>query len=314
VTGATGFLGRHLLRLLQDGGATVRALVRRPPSPRLDADVVIGAVEDARAAAALVDGCTAVFHTAAMVTPWVSHPEAQYRTNVDGTCRVVEAAVAAGVPVVVTSSISVLDPYPAPRLIRAIDRNHYVRSKRRALEHLREARRAGAHVTALLPSGITGPGDCAPTAIGRLVRDTMLGRPPRACFDGGIYLIDVRDVARAHVLALGVAADDYALPGEYWPLRRLFTYVGGLGGRRRRQVPVPTQVAVAGAAVLNATAILVTRRAPLVTPAWVHHLASAGSREYPDDSSRLGLALRPVEDSLTDSVNWFRDRGRHESS
>src|SRR3981081_879292 len=102
VTGATGFLGSHVARVLAECGAQLRLLVR-PTSDRrsLDAvknaDGVVGDLRDAASIEKALSGCDVVFHVAADYRLWVRDPDEMYRSNVEGTRSLLEAARKQGV-------------------------------------------------------------------------------------------------------------------------------------------------------------------------------------------------------------------------
>jgi len=271
-------------------------------------DVVEGDVRNPDCLHQLMHGADIIFHTAAVVQPWVREAGEMYAINEHASVKIVSCALDRDLPVVYTSSITALDPFPRHPLIDHLDPNHYVRAKRNALALVRRARSEGAKVATVLPSGVIGPGDREPTAIGRLVMGLMKGTAPTISFPGGLYLVDVRDVAWAHIRASTCGPRDYVLPGEFWPLEQLFDVVSTLGGRQARHLRVPMPIAVLGAAVMSAWADLVTRRAPIITPAWVHYFSKAQDIQYPDDALELGISMRRVVDSLKDAVGWFQGR------
>src|SRR5579883_2784740 len=97
VTGASGFVGWHVARLLIERGYSVRALVR-PQSKvvGLDVETVAGDLRDPDSLTRAVQGCALVFHVAADYRLWAKHPEELYRSNVEGTRHLLEAARNAG--------------------------------------------------------------------------------------------------------------------------------------------------------------------------------------------------------------------------
>jgi nucleoside-diphosphate-sugar epimerase len=167
VTGGTGFLGSHLVSLLQGRGAEVRVLLRPgTPPDRLPAAVGhrVGDVRDAAALGPAFAGADVVFHLAALTAPW--GPRAPYlETNVGGTAAVAAACQAAGVSrLVYVSSMVVLGiecdrrglgedaPYAATFV------SPYEESKVRAEQLVRErARATGLPVTVLRPGMGWGP-------------------------------------------------------------------------------------------------------------------------------------------------------------
>jgi dihydroflavonol-4-reductase len=303
VTGATGFVGSHLIKLLRRGKVLVRALVRKPLSSRTIPGVVHvqGDVRDASAVRELVADTDVIFHTAAVVRPWTRNPRDQYDIGTTGTACILDAAREGSISVVCTSSVMVYNPYPPPWPVRTLDANSYVRAKHVAQRMVRRARESGLRASTVAPSGIIGPGDGRPTAIGQIILDAMAGHVPPLTFLGGIHLIDIRDVVEAHVLAALADPDDYCLPGELWTLNRLFKALSP----RSRQCRVPGAVAFGGAIFMTGWA-RISQRPPQITPAWVHYFREALSVRYRSDSDRLGLSERSVARAIVDAMEWYR--------
>jgi len=287
----------------------VRVLLRAQspnPFPGLKAvEVVRGDITDFASVGELVRNVSAVFHTAALVVPWVKNPAIQYKINVGGTQCVLRIAAASQIPVVCTNSIAALAPYPPPVSIRWLDGNHYVKSKRTCLRLVQKARSRGVQAYSVIPSGIVGPEDCRPTAIGHLVSDISQNHGRLICFNGGLYLVDVSDVAEAHWRALGQEPADYVLPGEYWSLDRLFTAIGHAAGKETRLLRVPYLTTLLGSKLLSIWSSVWTNKPPVITPAWVHYFRQAISMKYQDDSGRLGIKQTPVSQSIENTVAWF---------
>ena len=113
VTGATGFVGSHVARALAEQGADLRLLVRSSSDLRniqdLKAERVTGDLRDAGSLKKAVSGCEAVFHVAADYRLWVRDPDEMYRSNVEGTRAILEAARENRVRrVVYTSSVATM--------------------------------------------------------------------------------------------------------------------------------------------------------------------------------------------------------------
>src|SRR6202140_4114832 len=113
VTGATGFLGSHVARVLAEQGADLRLLVRPTSDLRnlddLNADRVVGDLRDAASISKALSGCDVVFHVAADYRLWVRDPDEMYRSNVEGTRSLLEAARKQGVRrVLYTSSVATM--------------------------------------------------------------------------------------------------------------------------------------------------------------------------------------------------------------
>ena len=212
VTGATGFIGGNLARLLWQRGHQVRALVR-PESNTLTIDgtgieAVHGDILDLNSVARAAQGCEAVFHCAASYTFWSRDHRTVYRTNVEGTANVLSAASQAGVSrLVYTSTVSTVGlpnghmatedtPLDPSRLS-----GHYKKSKYQAELLALKSASEGLPVVVVNPTTPVGPWDVKPTPTGKIVLDFLLGRIP-AYLDTGMNLVDVEDVAVGHILAM----------------------------------------------------------------------------------------------------------------
>ncbi len=261
VTGATGFVGGHVAADLLSAGWDVRALARPRSlaSGRLPdgCEPAAGDLRDAAAVERAVDGADAVFHVAALYSLARHRAAEVYRNNVDGTSNVLRAAGRRGAPVVHTSSVATIGlpadgspgdedtPLPPSQVIGAYKRSK-VDTERLALAAAAE----GRHVVVVNPTAPVGPGDAAPTPTGRIVSDFLAGRIP-AYVNTGLNVVDVRDVATGHRLALeqGAPGRRYILGNANMTLREILAALAAIAGRRAPRVRLPHAVAIAVAAV-----------------------------------------------------------------
>ncbi len=205
VTGATGFLGSHVARALADQGADLRLLVRPTSNLRnlegLKAETATGDLRDAASLEKAMSGCDTVFHVAADYRLWVRDPEEMYRSNVEGTRAILEAARKNGVRrVVYTSSVATMgftsNGHPADEdspVSLADMIGHYKRSKFMAEQVALEAGRSGMHVVTVNPTTPIGEQDVKPTPTGRIVVDFLKRKFP-AYVETGLNLVDVTGV------------------------------------------------------------------------------------------------------------------------
>src|ERR1700757_2665076 len=213
VTGATGFLGSHVARVLSDEGAQLRLLVRSNSNPQnlrgLKADTAVGDLRDASSIEKAMAGCDTVFHVAADYRLWVRDPAEMYRSNVGGTRAILEAARKNGVRrMVYTSSVATMgftaNGHPADEdspVSLADMIGHYKRSKFMAEQVALEAGRSALDVVVVNPSTPIGEMDVKPTPSGRIVVDFLKKKFP-AYLDTGLNLVDATECARGHVAAL----------------------------------------------------------------------------------------------------------------
>lgn len=315
VTGATGFLGQHLVRELVATGATVRGLSRSPAGDAavaaLGAEPVRGDMGDAVALGAAVAGADAVFHTAADTNTWTPGNAAQTATNVGGTTRLLEAARAAGVGAFVhTSSVSAYSHMVHEVLREDVPQRggeSWINYERNKFESERRVRASGLPWLVFQPSHILGPGDRQNWS--RLIRLVDQGRLPGVPPGSGAFA-DVREVAKAQVRAWrdGIRGEAFLLGGAHASFLEFVTEAGRQLGRPVPKKATPAFALMAYARVLDAVS-RITRRAPEVTPAGAtftcHHLRVDSSKA----ERLLGYRGTPLPDLLADTIAWLRAEG-----
>jgi dihydroflavonol-4-reductase len=322
LTGATGFVGSAVARVLAARGHRLRLLVR-PTSDRrnlagLDAELALGDLTDPASLARAARGCRYLFHVAADYRFWVPDPQAMLRANVDGTLAVMRAAQEAGVERIVhCSSVAALgwkaDGTPADENTPTNEADFigtYKRSKflaERAVMDLVHGE--GLPAIVVNPSGPVGPRDIKPTPTGKMIRDASAGRIP-AYLDTGLNLVHVDDVAEGHALALekGQVGERYILGGENLLLKDILALVADVVGRRPPRIEVPEAVLWPAAWFMEGLARL-TGLPPMMTR---DHIKMARHRMFYSSAKamrELGYAPRPLRAAVEDAVAWFRANG-----
>jgi dihydroflavonol-4-reductase len=248
---------------------------------------------------------------------WTPDPAMLYRTNVDGTRVVLEAAGEAGVTRVVhTSSVGAVGipedgrPGTEDTPVTLADMvGHYKRSKFLAEQVALEFARRGLPVVIVNPSAPIGPWDVKPTPTGQMIVDFMRGRM-LASVDTGLNIVHVRDVARGHLLAAerGTPGERYILGHRDLSLVDIFGILAEITGRRAPRFRVPYAVAWLGAACCE-TVARVTGRPPAV-PLTAVRMARKRMYFSPARAVReLGLPQTDVRTALADAVAWFEVHG-----
>jgi dihydroflavonol-4-reductase len=321
VTGATGFVGAAVARALGRAGWEVRVLVRagsdRSNLQPLALEAVEGDLADSNSLERALEGCGGLFHVAADYRLGARDPTPLYRTNVDGTRNILNAARRAGVPrVVYTSSVATIGipPDGSPgeeRTPVALSRmiGHYKRSKYLAEEVARDAARTGMSVVIVNPSTPVGPGDVKPTPTGQLVLDAACGRMP-AYVDTGLNIVHVDDVAAGHLLAFerGRPGERYILGGEDMTLQAILAEIARLVGRTPPRIRLP-YAAVLPIAYLAEAFARVSGRSGRVTLEGVRMSRKRMFFSSAKAVSELGYRWRPPAEAFEDAVRWFRERG-----
>jgi len=322
VTGASGFVGAAVARALLRAGWQVAVLVR-PSSDltnlqKLGAERVTGDLTDRPSLDRALAGCEAVFHVAADYRLGARHPQDLYRTNVEGTRNILNAARAARVArVVYTSSVACVgipadgSPGREDTPVTVNDMiGHYKRSKFLAEQVAREAARSGVSVVIVNPSTPVGPGDVKPTPTGQMVLDAAAGRMP-AYVDTGLNIVHVDDVAAGHLLAFqrGGDGERYILGGQDMTLRDILLEIARLTGRPPPRIRLSTSVLLP----IAYAADLVARVTGAPNRITVEGVRMARKRMYFSSEKAvrdLGYAWRPVTQAFADAVVWFREQGR----
>jgi len=322
VTGATGFLGSHVARVLADQGASLRLLVRPTSNLKnlqgLNAETATGDLRDAVSLEKAMSGCDTIFHVAADYRLWVRDPGEMYRSNVEGTRAILEAARKNNVlRVVYTSSVATIgftrDGRPANEdspVSLADMIGHYKRSKFMAEQVALEAGRSGMQVVTVNPTTPVGEQDVKPTPTGRIVLDFLKRKFP-AYVDTGLNLVDVRECARGHVAALekGKSGERYILGGEDLTLKQILDKLGQLTGLPSPKVKLPYAFAFAAGVVDEAITGMLLRREPRATVDTVRMGKKKMFASSAKAERELGWKLVPVEDALRRAVEGFRANG-----
>ena len=317
VTGASGFVGWHVARLVAESGVPVRAMTRgRKPVPDLNVEVVQGDLTDRASLERAVDGCSTVYHVAADYRLWSPNPAELYQSNVDGTRHLLQSAKEAGVDrVVYTSTVGCigfieggLGDETTPASLADMS-GHYKSSKFLAEKVALEFAEKGLSVVIVNPTAPVGDHDVKPTPTGKTIVDFLRGAMP-AYLDTGLNIVDVRDVARGHLLACekGRVGERYILGSENLTLQQIFAELERQSGVRAPRVQIPYGVAWTAAAVGGIVAKWTGKppRAPMEgvrmakKKMWVTHEKAA--RE-------LGYAPAPAAVALGNAVAWFREKG-----
>src|SRR3954447_3553886 len=313
VTGGTGFIGLHVVRELARRGDDLRLLVRSnsntKPLEGVEFERAVGDVTDRNAVQKAMKGVERVFHVAGTTSMRSRDRDRVFEVNVEGTRNVMEEALAAGVvKAVLTSSCSAVG---AARKGETIDENQpftvgrlgiaYINSKHEAELVSIRAGAKGLPVTIVNPSFVLGPEDPNPSGTSNaLIRRLLLRRIP-GYLDGAINIVDVRDVARGHVLAdaRGEDGERYLLSGHNFTQQRLFADLSRIAGVPPPPVRMQGRLAVTGVETMELIGLKLPTSADEVR---------SGSQwfTYRNDKAReqLGWEPRPHEETLEDAVRW----------
>ncbi len=316
VTGATGFVGRYVLRRLLEQDSDVRLLVRDParldPAVRERAEVVTGDLCDRWAIARAVDRADTVLHLAALARPRARHDGVFAAVNAVAVTTLLRAAAAAGVRRLVHVSTWLVAPpdRPAPVHGAAARPTPYETSKR-AAELAVQAWVADGHDAVIVrPTRVYGPGPLHEANGATKLLDLYLSGRLRVRLDDGDALanwVHADDVAAGVLLAArrGRPGAAYVLGGpENVTLPAYLGLAAEIAGApRRRLLRLPP---TAGVALARATCWLgALGGLPAITPGWVRTFLESRTADIGPARRDLGYAPRSLRDGLTETVGWL---------
>lgn len=321
VTGASGFLGSHVTRLLAQRGERVRVLLRPTSHTRLleglAVERVSGDLRDTASLEQALAGVRTVYHVAADYRLWARDPREIYESNLQGTRNLLQAAGRAQVEkFVYTSTVGTVavqrdGVLPDEDTVTTLDEmiGAYKRSKWLAEQEARKAAAAGLPVVIVNPTTPVGPGDAKPTPTGRIIIDFLNGRMP-AYVDTGLNFVPVEDAAAGHLLAarLGRMGERYILGGENLTLKQALEILSQVSGRPAPRVRVPHALALVAGYADAALSRLIGRepQIPLDGVRMARHSMFVNAEKA---RAELGFSPGPLAAAFEGAVRWYEMNG-----
>jgi len=319
VTGASGFIGANLVRLLLARGHQVRALVRSNSSLNnlqgLPIEIVTGNLLDLDLEQKM-QSCDVLFHVAALYSLWHKDRDLLYQNNVLGTRNVLQAARKANLErAVYTSSVAAIGT--SKQKGELVNENHqsppeeligdYKKSKYWAEQEALEAIKNGQDIVIVNPSTPIGPWDLKPTPTGEIICRFLAKKMP-AYVDTGLNFIDVRDVAWGHLLALekGKTGERYILGNQNLSLKEFLEILAGLTQQSSPKLQVPLWLPLS-VAWLDEYVLPFLGKTPSIPFAGVQMSAQSMYYDPGKAQKELGLPSSCLKQAITDAVDWFGD-------
>jgi dihydroflavonol-4-reductase len=320
VTGGTGFVGSHVARALAARGYQVRIL--RRTTSRLDAvqDIAcehfIGDITDLPSLREAMEGVDWVFHVAAVADYWRSDPARIYEVNVDGTRNVLQAAEEMGVKRMIFTSSAAAMGYTGD--LRPVDESirfnfdpqltPYGHSKFLAEAEVFRAIRRGLDCVIVNPTVVIGPGDLNQIS-SSVVLELARGNVPPTVPPGGTTVIDVRDVAEAHIAAAerGRTGERYLLGAVDLTHKAWLRLTADAVGRRMTALTLP-----AGLVYILAWGADVLRECGVPIPIEGNQLRLSTRMLFFNCQKswrQLGEPKISIQQSLKDTYDWYQAHG-----
>ncbi len=320
ITGATGFVGGNVLRLLHERNIVPRVLVHRSRHALagMQVETVHADLTDPQSLLNAFEGVDTVIHLAAQVGSKGGGEALMRRLNIEGTQHVLDACIACDVKrLVYMSSIRV---FREDRRGQIIDENcplvdeseptAYGRTKAEAERLVLEAAANGLDVVILNPTGIIGPYDYNGSMMQKLLIALYKQKLP-ALVAGGFDWVDVRDVARAILLAMenGKAGERYLIGGQWLSMSELAQTISHITGNRAPGIVIPESAAMFLGWGLSRIAHALGKEFP-INHQYIRILQTYRNVNINKAKEELGYNPRPIEQTLKDTFSWYRKTGR----
>ncbi len=322
LTGGAGFIGSNIVKILQERYSSTKLRILHLPKENLlnlegitGLELMAGDITNANDVARAVAGCDVVFHLAAIYAFWLPDMSAMDRINVGGTRLLMEECLKQKVERVVYTSSMIC--FTGQGLDKVSDENSpfsaanmvYAKSKYDSHRIAENYAKKGLDVVIVCPALPMGPGDVGPTPTGRMVMDIFRFPVPLAV-DSEVNIIDVRDCAMGHILAMekGRTGESYILGGENYTYSDMLRRVLRICGVKNRVLHLP-EFLLKGVAIGMTASARFTKIPPLLTPTEIDMAKQGCIVNAAKARNELGLTVRPLEQTLYDSLEWFVNNG-----
>ena len=322
VTGASGFLGNNIIRMLEhDDNAEVRAFVLNGESisslNNLKCSIYYGDVTKADTLNSVFDGCDGieifVIHCAAVVYIKSKYNSRVYDVNVNGTKNIVDKVLEYNAKLIYVSSVHAIPEKSDGNLISEVSIFNpddvvglYAKTKAEAARYVMDSvKDKGLNACIVHPSGILGPYDFSNSHLTALVREIVSGKLPM-CVKGGYDFVDVRDVAKGIIMACdkGKKGECYIMSGEFVSIKKLADLVCDVVGKKRIKVVLPIMIAKIVAPFYEMY-YNVKGKTPLFTKYSLYTLSSNSNFSNEKAKRDLGFVTRDITDTVRDMVMWI---------
>ncbi|MDI6717453.1 MAG: NAD-dependent epimerase/dehydratase family protein [Patescibacteria group bacterium] len=324
VTGGTGFVGFYIIKNLLENNISVKALIRKNSDKHsveklrsLGVKLIGGNILNPNSYSSALDGINYVFHSAAIHKIWIDDINLLYKTNVEATENLLNLAVQKGIEqFIYTSSIKTIGLLPEnevanekiPYNFRNID-NDYGQSKYLSEKLLLESNE-NISIKILNPAAVIGPniGNKSIPPTMELIYRFLKGKN-KASLDTRIGLVDVRDVGRAHFLALTKAKEKekYILCAANLTMNDLFKRIAKAANLKLKWFEIPYWFAYL-IAYLNLAVSYITKIPPIVAPKSLHIARLKPGYDGTKSQKELGLDYINIDKTIKDTVDWLKDK------
>lgn len=326
ITGASGFLGRAVLKQLNNAGYSTRAVIRtineKAAPPDLNIEIIKGDILDQQTVEKAVDGCNIILHLASVYAfyPWrAKEIKELYKINVAGTENLLNAALKYKIDkFIYTSSIATIgkrmDGKPSNEETAFNlwhKASHYARSKLLAERKVLNFCTKGLPAVVLNPAVVIGEGDYKPTPSGQIIAG-FLNRSYFSYYDAVLSFVDVDDVAKAHISAIkkGRTGERYILcNNEYYSLAEVFKMLEEISGVRAPRIRIAYPLLLGLVYFEELLSYYLLKKKPIMPSEGVKFCRMSITLDNSKAVRELGFTTTPIRETLAKAVNWYRENG-----
>ena len=322
ITGANGFLGNNIIRILEkDADNEIRAFVLKDDSIKslenLNCKIYYGDVTNKESLSSIFENTNGkevfVIHCAAIVYIKSKYNPLIYNVNVNGTKNIVDKVLELNAKLVYVSSVHAIPEKPNNDLITEVTNFNpddvyglYAKTKAEAAKYVMDAiKNKNLNACIIHPSGIIGPNDFGNSHLTQLIKVISNGKL-FACVKGGYDFVDVRDVAKGVTNACknGIKGECYILSNRYITIKELCDLICDLQKRKRIKIILPISIAKLIAPLFELYYNL-KKETPLFTKYSLYTLSSNANFSNKKAKQYLDFKNRSIEDTIKDTTKWI---------
>jgi dihydroflavonol-4-reductase len=317
VTGATGYLGTVLVKMLHDAEYAVTSLVL--PGEAIQhispySEIRYADVCDVETWEKEATGFDVIVHLAGIIDISTRNRELMKQVNVNGTRNIAKLCLKHNTKMLYCSSVHAIPSLPNNETMMEISdfdpgkvKGMYSKTKAEATRSVLEMTQQGLDAMVAFPSGIIGPNERRLSNIGQLISEFLCGGLT-AYVDGGYNFVDVRDVAQGikGMLENWQAGECYILSGYEISVGNMISEVAKTSGRKMLRTKLPYWFAM-GTSYFAELYYFLRRKKPLYTRYSMQTLHDNCRFSNQKARARIGFSPRPLQESLSDMTKWIME-------
>jgi dihydroflavonol-4-reductase len=319
VTGATGFVGGHLIEELVRRNENVEALVRKPENAanlnKMGVGLVGGDITDPSSYKGKLGKYDMIYHLANVYDWWVPDDSIFYKVNIKGTRDLLQEAKEAGVGrIIYTSTVEAIgvkkgEVGTEETVHCGYYPSEYSQSKYLGLCEVMKMVSEGLPIVTVMPGAVIGPGDTKAT--GQFMMAFLNHKMPGLMFPECVIGYGfVKDVAKGHILAAekGKIGEKYILANGNYSIKELYYIVADVAGIPRMEKAIPPSM-ITLLSNMQALKASFTKKPPQIPKSLVRVMKNGILVDNSKSIKELGIQYTPIKQAIKEAVEWYQAEG-----